>query len=117
MPFFTEIWLAFHGIVAASDRVTLVIMVVIAIGAGALMRKLESIVTVTFVALIAFALFSYAKAVLVGRGNASDFALTYWQAFQNLHMLTLLAYAIGFAAVILAVYLARSAIDAVTSPR
>ncbi len=117
MPFFNEICLAFHGIVAASDSLTLAIMIVIAIGAGALMRKLESIVTVTFVALIAFALFCYAKTVLVGRGNASDFALTYWQAFQNLHMLTLMAYAIGFAAVILAVYLARSAIDAVTSPR
>ena len=117
MPFFTEIWLAFHGILASSDRVTMAIMLVIAGGAGALMRKLESIVTVTFVALIAFALFSYAKAVLVGQGNASNFALSYWQAFQNLHMLTLLAYAIGFAGVIVAVYLGRAAIAAVTSPR
>ncbi|HEV2651925.1 MAG TPA: hypothetical protein VGU69_11750 [Rhizomicrobium sp.] len=117
MPFFTEIWLAFHGIVASSDRVTMAIMLVIAIGAGALMRKLESIITVTFVALIAFALFSYAKGVLVGHRSATDFALMDWQAFQNLHMLTLVAYAIGFAAIILAVYLARSAIDAVTSPR
>jgi hypothetical protein len=117
MPFFTEIWLAFHGILASSDRMTMAIMVVIAVGAGTLMRKLDSIVTVTFVALVAFALFSYAKTVLVGHGNATAFALTYWQAFQNLHTLTLLAYAIGFAAVITAVYLARAAIAAATSPR
>jgi hypothetical protein len=117
MPFFTEIWLAFHGILASSDLLTLAIMAVIAVGAGVLMRKLDSIVTVTFVALIAFALFTYAKAVLVDRRDASAFALAYWHEFQSLPMLTLVAYATGFAAIIAVVYLARSALDVVTSPR
>lgn len=117
MPLLTEIWLTFHAILATSDVITLAIMSAIAIGAGILMRKLDSIVTVTFVALIAFALFSYARSVLVGHQNATEFAIADWQAFQNLHMLALLAYAIGFATVIAIVYLARSAIALVTGPR
>jgi heme/copper-type cytochrome/quinol oxidase subunit 2 len=70
-----------------------------------------SVVTTTLVALIAFALVEYVLAITVHKQNASAFATTDWQAFQNLHMLTLLAYAILFGVVIGVAHTARSLIS------
>jgi hypothetical protein len=105
-----DIWHTAHGILTTSDVITLGIMAVVAIGAGFMMQGLGSIVTTTVVALVAFSLVSYVRAVTLGGQNASAYATTDWQAFQNLHMLQLLAYSVTFAVVIAVAHTARSLI-------
>jgi acetyl-CoA carboxylase beta subunit len=103
-----DIWNTMHAIVTSSDVVTLVIMVVIALGAGFMMQSMGSIVTTTFVALLAFALAGYIRAVTAGGQNAAAYAQSDWHGFLSLQMLTLVAYAITFAIVIAVVHVIRS---------
>ncbi|HXC56889.1 MAG TPA: hypothetical protein VNU97_16440 [Rhizomicrobium sp.] len=111
MPFFImDIWHAMHAILTTSGWITLAIMAVIALGAGYMMSSFGSLVSTTVVALVAFALVSYARAITLGGQKASAYAATDWQAFQNLHMLDLLAYALLFAIVIAVAHAARSLI-------
>jgi len=110
MSFLMDIWHTIHSILTTSDLITLGIMAVVAIGAGFMMQSFGSIVTTTLVALIAFALLSYVRAVTLGGQNASAYATTDWQAFQNLHMLQLLGYSLAFAVVIAVAHTARSLI-------
>ena len=110
MAFLTDIWHAVNGILTTSDLITLAAMAVIALGAGFMMQNFGSIVTTTVVALIAFALVGYVRAVTLGGQNPSAFASTDWQAFQNLHMLQLLAYMLTFAVAIAIAHTARSLI-------
>jgi len=106
-----DIWHAVQGIVTTSGLLTLIIMAVIALGAGAMMQSFGSVVTTTVVALIAFALVEYVLAITVGKQNATAYANIDWQAFQNLHMLQLLAYALLFAVAIGVAHAARSLIS------
>jgi hypothetical protein len=108
MSFLMDIWNTIHGILTSSDLITLGLMALIALGAGFMMQSMGSIVTTTVVALVAFALVGYVRAVTMGGQNASAFATKDWQAFQGLHMMTLLAYAVAFAVVIAVVHTARS---------
>ncbi|MEI9887316.1 MAG: hypothetical protein WDN08_12580 [Rhizomicrobium sp.] len=110
MSFLLDIWHAIHAILTTSDLITLGVMAVIALGAGIMMSSFGSLVNTTLVALIAFALVEYALAITVGKQNAAAYANTDWQAFQNLHMLTLLAYALIFAVVIGVAHGIRTAI-------
>jgi hypothetical protein len=110
MAFLMDIWHAVNGIVTTSDLITLAIMAVIALAAGFIMQNMSSIVTTTIVALVAFALVGYVRAVTLGGKNPSAFATTDWQAFQNLHMLQLLAYLLTFAVAIAIAHTARSLI-------
>jgi hypothetical protein len=110
MVFVMDIWHAIHTIVITSDILTLVLMALIAAGAGFMMHNFSSIVTATVVALVAFALAGYVRAVMIGGQNAAAFATQDWQSFQNLHMLTLLAYTLAFAGVIAVTHLARTLI-------
>jgi hypothetical protein len=107
MAVLLDIWHAVHAIATTSDLITLALMLVIAAGAGFMMHNLSSIVTTTVIALVAFALALYVRAVLLGGENAAAYATRDWQAFQSLHMLTLLAYGLTFAAVIAIVHLVR----------
>lgn len=111
MSFLMDIWHAVQGIVTTSGLMTLIVMAVIALGAGAMMQSLGSVVSTTLVALIAFALVEYVLAITLGKQNASAYATTDWQAFQALHMLTLLAYALLFGVVIAVAHAARSLIS------
>ena len=108
MSFLTDIWNTIHGILNSSDLITLGLMTLIALGAGFMMQSMGSIVTTTLVALVAFSLAGYVRAVTMGGQNASAFATKDWQAFQGLHMITLLAYALAFGVVIAIVHAARS---------
>jgi hypothetical protein len=108
MSVLTDLWNTMHGIVTSADVVTLVIMAVVALGAGFMMQSLGSIVTTTFVALLAFALAGYVRAVTAGGQNAAAYAQTDWHGFLGLQMLTLLAYAVTFAIVITVVHAVRS---------
>lgn len=107
MSALTDIWNSIHGIITSADVITLVIMGVIALAAGFTMQSLSSIVTTTFMALLAFALAGYVRAVVMGQ-NAAAYAQTDWHGFLSLQMLTLLAYAITFAIVIGIVHFVRS---------
>ena len=111
MSFLMDIWHAVQGIVTTSGLTTLIIMAVIAIGAGALMQSFGSVVTTTVVALIAFALVEYVYAITILKQNAAAYAHADWLAFQGLHMLQLLAYALLFAVVIGVAHAARSLIN------
>src|ERR1700743_2900748 len=110
MSFLLDIWHAVFGIVTSADWKTLAAMAVIALGAGYMMQSFGSVVTTTIVALIAFALVEYALAITIGKQNPSSYATADWQAFQNLHMLTLLAYSLIFAGGIGVAHTARSLI-------
>ena len=110
MPFLMDIWHAIHDIVVSSDWKTLAIMAVVALGAGFVMQGFNSVVSTTVLALIAFALVEYAVAITLGKQNASAYATADWKAFQDLHMLTLLAYALIFAVAIGVAHAARSLI-------
>jgi len=111
MSFLTDIWNTIHTILTTSDLITLALMVLIALGAGFMMQSFGSIVTTTVVALLAFALAGFVRAITMGGQNASAFAHKDWQMFQDLHMMTLLAYAVTFAVVIAVAYFARSLIS------
>ncbi len=64
--FLMDIWHTIHSILTTSDLITLGIMAVVAIGAGFMMQSFGSIVTTTLVALVAFALVGYVRAVTLG---------------------------------------------------
>ncbi|MEI9996572.1 MAG: hypothetical protein WDM91_18385 [Rhizomicrobium sp.] len=110
MPILMDIWHAIHDVVLSANWVTLAIMAVIALGAGYLMQSFGSVISTTVVALVAFALVEYAVAVTVGKQNPSAYASADWQAFQNLHMLTLLAYGVVFGVAIAVAHTARTLI-------
>lgn len=110
MSILTELWTNVHGIILSGDWVTLAIMVVIALGAGFMMQNYASIITTTFVALIAFALAGYVRAIAGGQ-NAEAYAQTDWHNFLGLHMLTLVSYALTFAIVISVVHAIRSIVQ------
>jgi len=110
MPFLMDIWHAIHDVIFSAVWKTLAIMAVIALGAGYMMQSLNSVVSTTVVALVAFALIEYALAITVGKQNPAAYATTDWKAFQELHMLTLLAYAVIFAVAIGVAHAARSLI-------
>ena len=96
MSFLMDIWHAVQGIVMSSDWITLVIMAVIALGAGFLMQSFVALPVTTAVALIAFGLAGYVRAVTLGKQNAAAFAGTDWQAFLNLQIKLLLPYFVLF---------------------
>src|SRR5258706_13147011 len=107
MSVLMDVWTAVHAIVTSSGMVALIMMAVIAVAAGFMMQSFNSIITTTFVALLAFALASYAYAVARG-ANAAASAQADWHNFLDLHMLTLVAYALTFAVAIGVVHLERS---------
>lgn len=109
MPFLLDIWHAIHAIVTTSDLITLGIMAVIALGAGLLMHSYGSIVTTTVIALVAFALAGYARAVVTGQ-NASAFAASDWQAFLSLQMRQFMPYVLIFVMGIAIAHTARTLI-------
>ena len=111
MSFLLDIWHTVQGIVMSAGWINLVVMAVIAIGAGVLMQSMGSVVSTTLIALIAFSLVEYVLAIAINKQDASGAASADWNAFLGLHMLTLLAYALLFGVVIAAAHLARTLIQ------
>jgi hypothetical protein len=95
-----DIWNTILHLVTTSDKITLLLMVVVALGAGFLMQELGSILSTTVVALIAFGLLVYLRAVALQGAKAGPLAQADWHAFLGLPMQLVLAYAIIFAVVI-----------------
>jgi hypothetical protein len=87
-------------------------MAAIAIAVGYMMENFGSIITSTFVALVAFALATYVVSVAkVGGKNAGTLAQNDWHNLQGLTVHGLLAYAIAFAVVIGVVHVVRSVVS------
>jgi hypothetical protein len=107
MSIIWDIWNTVHGIIMSSDWITLGMAAVVLIGAGLIMEGIDSLVTTTLLALLAFALLGYVRAVTLGGQKAADYATADWHNFLDLHMMTLLAYALTFAVGIAVVHLAR----------
>lgn len=108
MSIIWDIWNAIRGIVTSADMITLAIAAVVLLAAGFMMQGMEALVNTTLIALLAFALLGYVRAVTLGKQNAAAFATTDWHNFLGLPMITLLAYAITFAVGIAVVNLAVS---------
>jgi hypothetical protein len=107
MSVLMDIWSAVHGIIATSGMVPLILMAVIAVAAGFMMQNFSSILSATVIAMLAFALATYAYAVARGASAAAS-AQADWHNFLDLHMLTLVAYAVTFAVAIGVVHFVRS---------
>lgn len=104
-----DLWHSVMSIVTSGDWTSLAIMAAIAIAVGYMMENFGSIVTSTFVALIAFALASYVVSVAkVGGKNAGTLAQTDWNNLLGLTLHGLLPYAVAFAIVIGVVHVVRS---------
>jgi hypothetical protein len=108
MEFVNDLWAAIQAIFTHADYITLAIIAVIGIAAGFTMVGPGGIVTVTVIALIAYGVANYIRGVALGGQNASAFATENLHNLETLQMLTVLAYAVVFAVVILVVNIIRS---------
>lgn len=107
-----DLWHSIIAIVTTGDWLTLAIMAAIALAVGYMMENFGSIVTSTFVALVAFGLVTYVVAVAkVGGKNAGTLAETDWHNLLGLTVHSLLAYAIVFAVVISLAHVVRSLVN------
>jgi hypothetical protein len=106
-----DIWHTIQAVVTSADYWTLGAAILVVIVAGFIMEGLGSLISATVMSLLIFALLKFAIAMTVGgQHDAEALALSNWQAFVDLKMLTLLAYAITFGVLIAVVNLIRSAI-------
>ena len=106
-----DIWHAIQAVVTSADYWTLGAAILVVIVAGFIMESLGSLISVTVVSLLVFVLIKYVLAMTVGnQHDAEALYLSDWQAFVDLKMLTLLAYAIVFGVLIAVVNLIRSAV-------
>lgn len=104
-----DLWHSVVGIFTSADMITLGIIIVIALAAGFMMESLGSLVTMTFAALVVFAVATYLRAIAMGGGkDASAVAQTDWHNLLGLQVQVILAYAIAFAVVIAIVHFIRS---------
>ncbi|HEY2034486.1 MAG TPA: hypothetical protein VGH02_12445 [Rhizomicrobium sp.] len=104
----TDIWQTILNIVHSADPITLVLMAVAAIGAGFMMMDLSGVVTSALIALIAFAVLNFIRAVALQHADAGALLTADWKAFEAMHGLVLLSYAILFGVVIAIVSTVRS---------
>jgi hypothetical protein len=102
-----SLWHSIAGIITSADTVTLIIMAVVAIGAGFAMQGIGSIVTATFGALVLFALATFVRAALASK-NAMSLAQSDWHSLLMMQVQVVLSYAIAFAVVIAIIHYIRS---------
>lgn len=106
-----DIWHAIQAVVTGADYWTLGAAILVIIVAGFITESLGSLISITVVSLIVFALLKFVIAMTVGgHHDAEALALADWHAFVDFKMLTLLAYAIVFGVLIAVVNVIRSAI-------
>lgn len=95
-----DIWHAMQAVVTSADYYALGAAVLVIIIAGFLMESVRSVIPVTLVSLVAFALVRAAIAMATGHHDVAVLASTYWADFKNLPMLMLLAYMLIFGVLI-----------------
>jgi hypothetical protein len=96
----TDIWNTILHIVHSADTIQLVLMAVVALGAGFMMMELGAVVTTTLIALVAYAVLTFIRAVALQHADASALLTADWKAFETMQALVLLSYAILFGVVI-----------------
>ena len=111
MSALTQIWNEIHTIFTAADWITLVIGGVIIVAAGFVVTSLNSVISATFLSLIAFALLNFVRAITLGKHDVTAYVNTDWRYFVDMHMLTLVAYIAIFGVLIAVVYLIRSLVQ------
>ncbi|MGN6516198.1 MAG: hypothetical protein ACTHLR_10215 [Rhizomicrobium sp.] len=95
-----DVWHTIQNIVHSADMITLIIMAIVAIGAGFMMQELGSLISTTVVALVVFALVNFLRAVVLQHADLTGLATADWKAFETMQMLLVLSYAIMFGVVI-----------------
>lgn len=95
-----DIWHTILNIVHSADTIQLVLMAVVALGAGFMMMELGAVVQTTLVALIAYAALNFIRAVALQHAEAGALLIADWKAFETMTALVLLSYAILFGLVI-----------------
>jgi|SwirhisoilCB3_FD_contig_41_5760728_length_423_multi_5_in_0_out_0_1 hypothetical protein len=96
----TDIWNTIQTIVHSADTIQLVLMAVVALGAGFMMMELGAVVTTTFVALLVYALLTFIRAIALQHADVGALLTADWKAFEAMTALVLLSYAILFGVVI-----------------
>ena len=95
-----DIWNTILHIVHSADVITLGLMAVAAIGAGFLSMELGGLLTTAIGALIAFAVLTFLRGIILQHADASALLTADWHAFTIMPALLLLAYVIIFSVVI-----------------
>ena len=95
-----DIWHTILNIVHSADTIQLVLMAVVALGAGFMMMELGAVVTTTLIALVAYAVLTFILAVVLQHADAGALLTADWKAFEAMTALALLSYAILFGVVI-----------------
>lgn len=105
------IWHAITAVALTTDYTTLGVAAVIALLAGLVLQSVKDILSITVVALIVFALAKIVLAlVLTPHPDVHAVLAGQWKTFVDLKMLTLIAYALMFFAVIAVVNAIRAAV-------
>ncbi len=106
MAWLTDLWNQITQIFTSADMITLAIIAIVVIGVGWMTESLASIVTMTFLGLVAFGILEYVRA-LTGVGmpagnhpDAMTLAQTDWHNLLAMQVQVLVAYAIAFAVLI-----------------
>jgi hypothetical protein len=105
-----DVWNTILHIITSSDTITLVLMAVVALGAGFLMQEMGSLISTTVIALVAFSLLVYLRAIALQGAKAGPLAQADWHQFLGLPMQLVLAYAIAFGVVIAIVSAIRNTV-------
>jgi hypothetical protein len=91
-----DIWHAIQAVVASADYYTLGAAILVILIAGFL-SEVRSVLAVTLVALLAFAVVKFVLALTVGGAKDVEvLATAFWKAFIAMPSLTLLAYLLVF---------------------
>ena len=96
----TDIWNTIQSIVHSADTIQLVLMAVVALGAGFMMMELGSVVSMTVVALIVYAILNFIRAIVLQHADITGLLTADWKAFEVMTGLVILSYAILFGVVI-----------------
>ena len=105
MAWLTDLWNQITQIFTTADMITLAMIAIVVIAVGFMTESLSSIVTMTFVGLVAFAILEYVRA-LTGVGmpasnqDATALAQTDWHNLLTMQVQLLIAYAVAFAVLI-----------------
>jgi hypothetical protein len=96
----TDNWNTIQSIVHSADTIQLVLMAVVALGAGFMMMELGSVVSTTVVALIAYAILNFIRAIVLQHADITGLLTADWKAFEVMTGLVIISYAILFGVVI-----------------
>jgi len=95
-----DIWHTIQNIVHSADTIQLALMAVVAIIAGFMMMELGSLISVTVIALIAYAIVNFIYAIVLQKADVTGLLTADWKAFEAMTALLVLSYAIMFGVVI-----------------